>query len=215
GAFEIIPKPFMLWALKRHDEGNYRNFRRITVWRVAGAACWIAGGFLAGEARLGIWVLALAIDTTAPLVGFYVPGLGRSTTADWIVEGSHMAERCALFVIIALGESILITGATFAGLGWTATAFAAFANAFAGSVAMWVIYFNIGAERGSQAFAASTDPGRIARAGYTYLHIPIVAGIIVAAVADEIALTHPLGHTSGASAAVILGGPALYLAGNA
>jgi low temperature requirement protein LtrA len=80
---------------------------------------------------------------------------------------------------------------------------------------MWVIYFNIGAERGSRAFAAAADPGRIARAGYTYLHIPIVAGIIVAAVADEIALTHPLGHTGIASATVILGGPALYLAGNA
>ena len=215
GAFEIIPKPFMLWVLKRHDPRNHRNFLRITIWRAAGAACWIAGGFVAGEARLAVWLLALAIDTTAPLVGFHVPGLGRSTTADWTVEGGHMAERCALFVIIALGESILITGATFAGLPWTGITLAAFANGFAASVAMWVIYFNIGAERAGQAFAASADPGRIARAGYTYLHIPIVAGIIVAAVADELVLTHPLGHTSRATAAVILVGPALYLAGNA
>ena len=118
-------------------------------------------------------------------------------------------------MIIALGESILITGATFAGLAWTPVTLAAFANAFASSLAMWVIYFNIGAERSSRLFSAATDPGRIARSGYTYLHIPIVAGIIVAAVADELALAHPDGHVSPATAAMILGGPALYLAGNA
>jgi low temperature requirement protein LtrA len=215
GIFEIIPKPFMLWALKRHDARNYRNFMRITVWRATGAACWIAGGFVAGEVRLAVWALALTIDTGAPLVGFFVPGLGRSTTADWTVEGGHLAERCALFVIIALGESILITGATFAGLAWNGVTAAAFVNAFVGSVAMWVVYFNIGAERASRIFAASADPGRLARSGYTYLHIPIVAGIIVAAVADELTLAHPGGHTGIATAAVILGGPALYLAGNA
>ena len=114
-------------------------------------------------------------------------------------------------MIIALGESILITGATFAGLAWTATTFAAFANCFIGSVAMWVIYFNIGAERSSRVVSGSDDPGRLARTGYTYMHIPIVAGIIVAAVADELTLAHPGGHTGIAAACVILGGPALYL----
>lgn len=214
GTMEITPKLFMLWALKRHDDGNYRNFRRITVWRGAGAACWIAGGFVEPQTRLAVWGLALAIDTTAPLVGFHVPGLGRSTTADWTVEGGHFAERCGLFIIIALGESILITGQTFAGLAWTPATLAAFANGFIGSVAMWVVYFNIGAERSSRHFAASRDPGRLARAGYTYLHIPIVAGIIVAAVGDELVLHHPSSATDLKTAAVVLGGPALYLAGN-
>jgi low temperature requirement protein LtrA len=214
GTLEIIPKLFMLWALKRHDAGNHRNFLRITVWRSLGAACWIAGGFVGDEARLAVWALALAIDTSSPIFGFWVPGLGRSTTADWTVEGAHMAERCGLFVIIALGESILITGATFAGLQWTPATLAAFANAFAGSVAMWVVYFNIGAERSSRAVASSDDPGRLARSGYTYMHIPIIAGIIVAAVADELTLHHPGGHTDIKTAAVILGGPAFYLAGN-
>ena len=213
GALEIIPKLFMLWALKRHDAGNYRNFVRITVWRGAGAACWITGGFVAPEWRLAVWALALAIDTGAPLVGFLVPGLGRSTTADWTVEGGHLSERCGLLVIIALGESILITGATFAGLTWDGVTFAAFVNCFIGSVAMWVIYFNIGAERSSRVFAEAADPGRLARSGYTYMHIPIIAGIIVAAVADELTLKHPGGHTDIKTAAVILGGPALYLLG--
>ena len=214
GTIAIGPKLFMLWALKRHDERNFRNFVRIAIWRTLGAACWIAGGFADGDTRMALWVLALAIDTNSPTFGFYVPGLGRSTTADWDVEGGHLAERCALFVIIALGESILITGATAAELKATVINDAAFANAFIGSVAMWLVYFNIGAERSSRVFAAADDPGRLARTGYTYLHIPIVAGIIVAAVADELVLHHPGGHTDIATATVILGGPTLYLAGN-
>ena len=121
------------------------------------------------EWRLAVWALALAIDTGSPLVGFVVPGLGRSTTADWTVEGGHMAERCGLFVIIALGESILITGATFAGLAWNAVTFAAFANCFVGSVAMWVVYFNIGAERSSRVVRRVGRPGP-ARA--LRLHLP-------------------------------------------
>jgi low temperature requirement protein LtrA len=125
-----------------------------------------------------------------------------------------MAERCALFVIIALGESILVTGATAASQQVTAANLCAFVVAFLGSVAMWWIYFNIGAERGSHAIAHSDDPGRIGRAVYTYFHIPIIAGIVVCAVADEITITHPGGHMSVPDALVLLGGPALYLVGN-
>ena len=130
------------------------------------------------------------------------------------MEGGHLAERCGLFVIIALGESILVTGATFAKLAWTPATVAAFLVAFVGSVAMWWIYFNIGAERGSRHIAASDDPGRLARLAYTYLHLLLVAGIIVVAVGDELVLAHPTGHTDAKTAAVLLGGPALYLLGN-
>jgi hypothetical protein len=71
----------------------------------------------------------------------------------------------------ALGESILITGATFTGLVWTAATIAAFIVAFVSSVAMWVIYFKSGAERGRRHIASSDNPGRIARNGYTYIHL--------------------------------------------
>ena len=79
---------------------------------------------------------------------------------------------------------------------------------------MWWIYFNIGAERASARIMASSDPGRLARLAYTYLHMLLIAGIIVSAVADELVLSHPLGHTEPSTIAVILGGPALYLLGN-
>jgi low temperature requirement protein LtrA len=205
---------FMLWALKNHDAGNFRNFIRIIVWQAASAVFWIAGAVAHGPERLGLWAIAAGIDTVTPVLGYWLPVLGRSETTDWQVEGSHIAERCSLFVIIALGESVLVTGATFAGLTWTAEHIGAFLVAFTGSVAMWVIYFNIGAERASHLIASSQDPGRLARSGYTYLHILIVAGIIVAAVGDDLALHHPGNRNDIGTAAVLIGGPALYLLGN-
>jgi hypothetical protein len=162
---------FMLWALRRHDAGNFRNFIRIAVWRGMSAALYILGGLLSGHLRMIAWTVALAVDCLAPVLYFRIPWIGSSSTADWNVEGTHMAERCGLFIILALGESILITGATFAELTWTVTALAAFTVAFVGSIAMWMIYFNIGAERASRQISSSQDPGRMARSGYTYLHI--------------------------------------------
>ncbi len=102
-----------------------------------------------------------------------MPGLGRSTTTDWDIAGGHMAERCGLFIIIALGESVLVTGATFAELEWNSANLAAFVCAFLGSVAMWWIYFNIGAEKASHLIAQSADPGRVGPARlhlHAYLH---------------------------------------------
>ena len=206
---------FMLWALKRHDERNYRNFLRITLWLTLSGIFWIAGGHADSPTRLGLWAAAIAIEYASPAAGMWVPGLGRSTTADWNIDGGHLAERCALFIIIALGESVLVTGATFAELPWTETTIAAFAVTFVGSIAMWAVYFNVGAERASKQIARARDPGQLGRSGYTYLHILIVAGIIVSAVADELVLSHPLGHTELKTLLVIVGAPALYLLGTA
>ncbi len=205
---------FMLWAVKDDSSTNYLNFQRITLWLAASALFWLAGGFAEGTARLALWAAAIGIEFVSPSVGFFVPGLGRSETTDWDVEGSHIAERCGLFIIIALGELILVTGATFARLEWTPAAATAFVVAFAGSIAMWWIYFNIGAERGSKHISASSDPGRVARIAYTYIHILLVGGIILAAVGDELVLAHSLGHADLKTAIALVGGATLYVGGN-
>ena len=81
------------------------------------AARWrVAGGFAAGGARVALWVAAVGVDLLGGAVGFYTPGLGRSTTHEWTIEGGHFAERCQAFVLIALGESIVVIGATLSGL---------------------------------------------------------------------------------------------------
>jgi low temperature requirement protein LtrA len=78
---------------------------------------------------------------------------------------------------------------------------------------MWGIYFNRGAEAGSELISKSAESGRVARSAYTYLHMPIVAGIILSAVADEIVLTHPLGHTELKTVLTAIGGPLVFLVG--
>jgi len=175
---------------------------------------WIAGGILVDpHARLVLWVIAVAIEYCGPVSRFFVPSLGASTIDDWNVEGGHMAERCAGFIIIALGESVLMTGATFADLAWTGETIAAFAVTFVGSIAMWWIYFHKGAEAGAERISSATDPGRIARLAYTYYHMPMVAGIIVAAVANELVLTHPAGHSEPKTVLCVVGGMWLFLFG--
>lgn len=75
------------------------NFIRILAWLSLSAVFWIAGAFQQGEARLLIWAVAMAIEYASPAMGFWTPGLGRSSSTDWVVEGGHLAERCALFTI--------------------------------------------------------------------------------------------------------------------
>lgn len=205
---------FALWAVRTESRSLSRNFLRILVWMLFSGLFWIGGALLEGPQRLACWTLALVIELISPSLFFWVPGLGRSTLADWNVEGNHMAERCGLFVIIALGESLLVTGATFAELPFSAEGLAAFLVAVLGSIALWWIYFDTGAERAHHRIAQASDPGRQARLAYTYLHVLIIAGVIVSAVADELVLVHP-GHASTAGIAAIIGGPLLYLLGNA
>jgi low temperature requirement protein LtrA len=206
---------FVLWAVRRDSALRLTdNFRRIAIWFILSGVFWVTGALAEPTARLAWWALALGIDLLAPWALYWVPGVGRSSVTDWNVDGGHMAERCALFVIIALGESLLVTGATFAGLTWDAPTLIAFFSAVLGSVLMWWIYFDTGAERAHHRMTHAGDPGRTARSAYTYVHIVIVAGIIVCAVADEIVLMHPH-HGSDAGLLAILGGPACYLIGAA
>jgi low temperature requirement protein LtrA len=189
------------------------NAVRILVWLLMSAVFWIAGGFAEGHARLVLWAIALGIEYISPAVRFWIPKYGASKVADWVVEGGHMAERCAGFIIIALGESIVVTGATFAELPWTVETVGAFASAFIGALAMWWIYFHKGAEAGSEQISRSSEPGRLARLAYTYLHMPIVGGIILAAVANELVLTHPADHSDPKTVLSAIGGPLLFLIG--
>jgi low temperature requirement protein LtrA len=209
-----VGKTVFLWASTLPSQSLARaNAIRITSWLALSAIFWIAGGLAEGPSRLVLWAIALVIEYISPAVRFWIPRYGASSVADWVVEGGHMAERCAGFIIIALGESIVVTGATFAELTWTTENVLAFVSAFVGCLAMWWIYFHKGAEAGSEQISKSSEPGRLARLAYTYLHMPIVAGIIVAAVADELVLKHPSGHSDLKTVISAIGGPLLFLFG--
>jgi low temperature requirement protein LtrA len=209
-----VGKTVFLWVSTPPSRPLARmNAVRITAWLSMSAVFWIAGGFAEGQSRLLLWAVALCIEYISPAARFWIPKYGASAVADWVVEGGHIAERCAGFIIIALGESIVVTGATFSELAWTTETVGAFVSAFLGSLAMWWIYFHKGAEAGSEQISRASEPGRLARLAYTYLHMPIVAGIIVAAVADELVLKHPAGHSDLKMVVSAIGGPLLFLIG--
>jgi low temperature requirement protein LtrA len=210
---QIGRSAFMVVALR----GNplQANYERILAWCVASGALAVGGGFAHGYLRGLLWLLAVGVDLAGGAVGFATPGLGRSRTSDWTIEGGHFAERCQAFILIALGESIVIIGATLAGeRSVTAYRVAAFVVAFAGAVALWWLYFDQGAAAAAETIARSADPGRLGRSAYHVIHPFMVAGIIVAAAGGEKVLSDPAGRVSAAAGWLILGGPALFLAGH-
>jgi low temperature requirement protein LtrA len=205
-AFWLVSTPHH-WTAVRH------NAIRILAWLSTSAVFWILGGLAEGESRLWLWIIALVIEYVSPAARFWVPRLGPSSLEAWAVEGGHMAERCALFIIIALGEAVVVNGATFAELSWTTENVLAFVSALVGSITMWWIYFHKGAEAGSELISKSVESGKLARLAYTYLHMPIVAGIILTAVSDELVLKHPGGHSDPKTVVSTIGGPLLFLVG--
>jgi low temperature requirement protein LtrA len=199
------------------DRGTLERRRAgaILVWFLAAGALWIAGALAEGPARTALWLAALAVDYAAPLVTFWVPGRARVAPEAWQVETAHFAERFQLFIIIALGESIVITGATTSELDLDAARAAAFGLAFLATAALWWLYFNYVARIAQRRLELSPDRTRMARDAYTYLHVVMVAGVIVAAVGDELVIAHPTEELPGRELAAVVAGPALYLLAHA
>jgi low temperature requirement protein LtrA len=212
-AIQLVRSGFMVYALRGRPMA--RNYAQLLAWSCIAGVAWIVGAFVHGDARLLTWILALALDYGAPLHGFALPFVGRTPTRAWTLAGGHLAERNRLVVLIALGESILALGKSFSELQADAAIVTAFVAGFVLIASLWWVYFVRYAEEAALAISRSVDPTRMARAGYAYAHAVMVAGVIVVAVAIERTMVDPSGDTSTATAAVILGGPALYLAGNA
>ncbi|MFK4579943.1 low temperature requirement protein A [Bradyrhizobium ottawaense] len=212
-AMQLGRTAFWLFATPRHRTAVRHNAIRILSWLSISAVLWIAGGLSEGETRLWLWIAAVTWEYVSPAARFWVPKLGFSSVEAWAVEGGHMAERCSLFVIIALGEAVVVNGATFAELEWTADNIMALVSALVGAIAMWWVYFHKGAEAGSERISKSAESGRLARLAYTYLHTPIIAGIILTAVSDELVLKHPTGHSDMRTVLSTIGGPLVFLIG--
>ncbi|MDJ0377206.1 low temperature requirement protein A [Cryobacterium sp. PH31-L1] len=204
---------FMVLALARHDPALHATFLRILLWLSVASVFWIVGGLMPLSVRLPAWLIALAIEYGSASLGFRIPGLKAPGVDDWDVSGPHIAERSALFVIIAVGESFLVTGFAFVDQEASALGITGLFLAFVNGVAMWWLYFDHGERAGSKAISASNEPGRIARLAYTYVHAIIIAGIVVTSVADKSVLEHPEDSMTLPVAVTIIGGPLFYLVG--
>jgi len=213
-AMQIGRTIFVVFAVR----GNplLRNFQRILAWCVVSGSLAVLGALFHGHARELLWLGAVAVDSLGGAVGYYTPGIGRSQTNEWTIEGGHFAERCQAFVIIALGESIVVIGGTLSALAHVTSAeIGAFAVSFLGCTALWWIYFDRTADDAAHLIAASSDPGRLGRSAYHFVHPVMIAGIIVTAAADEQVLSHPTAIAHAPTRWMIAGGTVLFLVGHA
>ena len=118
-------------------------------------------------------------------------------------------------MIVALGETLLATGATMAAAKtWDVSILSALLSTFVATLAMWWLYFGTASKDATAAITQSDDPGRIG-AYFHYVHAILVAGIIAIAVGNDLVLAHPHATPSIVQALVLSGGPAIYLLGSA
>jgi low temperature requirement protein LtrA len=214
-AIQVGRHSFLTFVAADRGTLERRRAGAILIWFLAAGALWIAGALAEGPARTALWLAALAVDYGAPLVTFWVPGRARVAPEAWQVETAHFAERFQLFIIIALGESVVITGATTSDLELDAARMTAFGLAFLGTAALWWLYFNYVARIAQRRLELAENRTTLARDAYTYLHVLMVAGVIVSAVGDELVIAHPTEELPGREIAAVVAGPALYLLAHA
>ena len=179
----VLNTSLFTWGV-RHDPAHLRATLRLAPWFVGAAVIALLGGFADPELRPWIWLVSLGVDVVGTL---------RAAGDEWRLKPSHFAERFALIVIIALGESIVAIGIGTSGLERDAAYALAVLIAFAGVAALWWEYFDFtaaGAER-SLSRASPLARGPLARDVFTYFHYPVVLGIIFYAVAAKKTLEKP------------------------
>lgn len=205
---------YVVWA-SRGTQIN-TNFTRILSWCTVSSALVVTGAVLHGPNRVILWIIAVLIDVTGGFAKFWTPWLGASKTTEWTIDGGHFAERCQLFMIIALGESVVATGAPFSTAARVDVLLTmSFVGAFAGVVALFWLYFDRSAQQGSEAIESTDDPGRLATSAYHYIHPLMIAGIIATAAGDESVLHDPGNHAVHGTAWFVAGGSALFVLGHA
>ncbi len=181
----------MVAALRDHDAALSVSYIRTSIWFAVSAVLWILGGLAPSEERLYFWAAAIVIDLLAPLFRYWMPVLGSTAPSVWTVSGEYMAERTGLFIIVVLGETIIVTGTAFGELEGNPTQVSAFLSAFASTVLMWLLYFAHDESRGRRFINASRNAAMVARSAYTWAPVVLVLGLVLTAVADELVLLHP------------------------
>ena len=194
-----------LYALgARGDRDLSAAILRIAPSALVGASLIIAAGFVHGWLRSVLWLAALA-------VGFFGPLLGGMS--GWRVQPAHFVERHGLIVIIAIGESLIAIGLGARGTELDTGAIVAAVLGLAMTSSFWLAYFDFFPIRAQQLLTdrSGTQRTALARDAYTYLHLPMVAGIVLFAFAMKTTLAHVGDELDVISAVGLCGGPALYL----
>jgi low temperature requirement protein LtrA len=195
----------LLFAAGTDDVGVRQAARALAPVATLGPALLLVASAFDGTAQVAVWILALALD----YAGGGLRGIGG-----WRLSPGHFAERHSLIVIIALGESIVAIGVGAAGIDLGAGELAAAALGAIVSAALWWTYFDAGleqVERRLHALAAGRERNVMARDSFSFIHLPLVAGIVLLALGVKKTLEHVDDPLEVVPAAALCGGVALYL----
>jgi low temperature requirement protein LtrA len=195
----------LFWIAGRNERGIRQALARLSPYFLAAPVLLAIGGFLGGQSQVILWIAAVLVDYLSPVV---------RGMAGWRVAPAHFVERHGLIVIIALGESIVAVGVGASGLQIdlsmvTATVLTVFVAA-----CLWWAYFDGQPERAEHRLATAAELPRavLARNLYSYLHLPMVGGIILLALGVKKTLGHTADPLTVIPAVALGGGVALYLA---
>jgi low temperature requirement protein LtrA len=194
-------------TVARDDRDRLGALVRFAPTAILGASLLVLAGFLEGNERIAVWVVALAIDYLGPVV----VGVGQG----WQVAPEHFAERHGLIILIALGESLIAIGVG-AGLELGAGVIVGAALGIVVVSALWWLYFDVAAifARGRLMGARGLELHRLALHSYSYLHLPMFAGIVLFALGLKTTLGHVDEALDTVPAVGLCGGAALYLIGH-
>jgi low temperature requirement protein LtrA len=206
---------FTALAFARFRPDHALNFVRIAVWQAASSVFWIWGALVPPDQRAWLWLAAIVTYSTGPALSYWLPGMSGSEPDSWDISGEHMAERVGLFFILALGESILVTGSSFSMGSINGVTILALATAFTSTVLLWLLYFNHSHRGGSEYLMKAAQPGAVARLAYTYIPLIMVLGVVLAAVAEALMMKDPNGPVGAWAAGLACGSFAVYMIGNA
>jgi low temperature requirement protein LtrA len=195
----------LFMVASRGDPGLRRSVSGLAVGTAVGVGLLAAASLADGALQLGLWALALLLDMGEP----YLFG-----SEGWKLVPGHFAERHGLIIIIALGESIVAIGIGAEGLDVDAGVVAAAVLGIAVAASLWWLYFDIVAlvaQRRLSKAAVGREQNDIARDSFSYLHFPMVAGIVLVALGMKKTLEHVEDPLKLEPAVALLGGTGIYL----
>jgi low temperature requirement protein LtrA len=198
------------WTLVNAPDEVFRDhYVRTLLWLVATAPLWIVGAAVNPEDRLRWWALAAGIDLVGRGLAHPVPGR-RLHSMNVGFRGGHLVERCQLFLLIALGETVLATGTAIAGASMTLMTIVTGTVALVGIVSLWALGFGRGGRRTVEFIEMTSDPVLASRHAGDALTM-MVAGLIALAAANEEVIAHPQEPAFTILSVLLFGGPILFL----
>ncbi|NHF74525.1 low temperature requirement protein A [Paracoccus xiamenensis] len=202
-----------LWTIAFAPDSDYRNhYLRTLMWTLFCAVLWIIGAMLGPDGRLLFWGVATITAFAGIWTGHPLPG-NRLHSAQMPFDAKYFLERCSLFLLIALGETVISTGFALSEAGLSTRTIFAGVCAFLGTTAMWAIIFGVNLDISEEHLEKATDQVRIGRAAVNSV-ILMVAGLILSAVANQVLISDTYGDAPISHLLPLVAGPVIFLFGH-